>query len=67
MHYLIMKIHNKRQLRNIASNYSADIDYKEFMNIYRKCTSELYSSLTIDSTLLANNSITFTKNLLDSL
>ena len=67
MHYLIMKIYNKRQLRNIASNYSADIDYKEFMNIYRKCTSELYSSLTIDSTLLANNSITFTKNLLDSL
>ena len=67
MHYLIMKIHNKRQLRNIASNYSADIDYKEFMNIYRKCTSELYSSLTIDSTLLANNSVTFTKNLLDSL
>ena len=67
MHYLIMKIHNKRQLRNIASNYSADIDYKEFMNIYRKCTSELYFSLTIDSTLLANNSVTFTKNLLDSL
>ena len=67
MHYLIMKIYNKRQLRNIASNYSADIDYKEFMNIYRKCTSELYSSLTIDSTLLANNSVTFTKNLLDSL
>ena len=67
MHYLIMKIHNKRQLRNIASNYSADIDYKEFMNIYRKCTSELYSSLTIDSTLLTNNSVTFTKNLLDSL
>ena len=67
MHYLIMKIHNKRQLRNTASNYSADIDYKEFMNIYRKCTSELYSSLTIDSTLLANNSVTFTKNLLDSL
>ena len=67
MHYLIMKIHNKRQLRNIASNYSADIDYKEFMNIYRKCTSELYSSLTIDSTLLANNSVTLRKNLLDSL
>ena len=67
MHYLIMKIHNKRQLRNIASNYSADIDYKEFMNIHQKCTSELYSFLTIDSILLANNSITLRKNLLDSL
>ena len=62
-----MKIHNKRELRNIATNYSADIDYKEFMNIYRKCKSELYSFLTIDSTLLANNSIRFRKNLLDSL
>ena len=67
MHYLIMKIHNKRELRNIASNYSADIDYKEFMNIYQKSTSELYSFLTIDSILLANNSITLRKNLLDSL
>ena len=29
-----MKIHNKRELRDIATNYSANIDYKEFMNIY---------------------------------
>ena len=25
-HYLIMKIHNKRELQNIAINHSADID-----------------------------------------
>ena len=25
-HYLIMKIHNKRELQNIAFNHSADID-----------------------------------------
>ena len=25
-HYLIMKIHNERELRNIAINHSADID-----------------------------------------
>ena len=24
--YVIMKIHNKRELKNIASNYSGDID-----------------------------------------
>ena len=29
-HYLIMKIHNRRELQNIAFNNSADIDYKEF-------------------------------------
>ena len=38
-HYLIMKIHNKRVLQNIATNHSGDIDYKHFMKIYRKCTS----------------------------
>ena len=62
-----MKIHNKRELRNIATNFSANIDYKEFLNIYGKCISELYAFLTIDSTLLANNSIRFRKDLLDSL
>ena len=30
-HYLLIKIHNKRKLQNIANNLSADIDYKDFM------------------------------------
>ena len=30
-HYLIMRIDNKRELQNIATNHSADIDYKDFM------------------------------------
>ena len=34
-HYLIMKINNKRELQNIAINYSADIDYKDFVKIQR--------------------------------
>ena len=29
-HYLIMKIQNKRDLQQIAINYPADIDYKDF-------------------------------------
>ena len=41
-HYLILKIHNKRQLQNIAVNHSADNDYKDFLKIYRKCTKEPY-------------------------
>ena len=32
-HYLIIKINNKRELQNIATNHSADIDYKDFMKI----------------------------------
>ena len=35
-HYLIMKINNKRELQNIAINHSADIDYKDFLEIYRE-------------------------------
>ena len=30
-HYFIMKINSKRKLQNIAINYSADIDYKDFV------------------------------------
>ena len=66
-HYVIMKIHNKKELQQIAINHSADIDYKDFIKIYRKCLSEPYSFLTIDTTLPANNSLRFRKNLLDSL
>ena len=34
-HYLIMKIHNKRELQQIAINRPADIDYKGFLKIYK--------------------------------
>ena len=33
-HYLIMKIPNKRHLKQIASNHSCDIDFKDFMKLY---------------------------------
>ena len=36
-HYIIFKIHNKRELQNIAINHSTDIDYKNFVKIYRNC------------------------------
>ena len=50
MHYLIMKIYNKIELQKIAANHSADIKYMDFMKIYRKCTKEPYSFLTIGAT-----------------
>ena len=49
IHFLTTKIHNKRESQNIATNHSADIDYKDFMEICRKCTIELYSFLAIDT------------------
>ena len=45
--YLIMKIHNKRELQSIAINHSANIDYNNFMNVYRKFTSEPHSFLLL--------------------
>ena len=65
--YFIMKINNKRELQNIAINHSADIDYKDFIKIYRECTKEPYNFLTIDTTLPLSNPLRFRKNLFDTL
>ena len=35
MHYFIMKIPNKQELQQTAFNYSSDIDFKDFMNLYK--------------------------------
>ena len=59
-----MKIHNKKELQNIATNYSPDIDYNTFMKIYRKFTSKPHSFLNIDITLPADDRLRFRKNLL---
>ena len=62
-HYLIMKINNQKELQNIAITHSADIDYKDFMKIYRECTKEPFRFLTIDTTLPASDPLKFKKNL----
>ena len=57
-----MKINNKRELQNIAINHFADIDYKDFVKIYRECTKKPYSFLTIDTTLPGTDPLRFRKN-----
>ena len=32
-HYLIMKMNNRTEIKNITINHSADIDYKDFMKL----------------------------------
>ena len=54
-HYFIMAISNKRELEQIALNHSSDIDFKDFMNLYKKCTAKLNSVLVIDATLASDN------------
>ena len=62
-----MKINNKRKLQNIGINHSADIDFKDFMKIYKESTREPYSFLTIDTTLPSSNLLRFRKNLFGTL
>ena len=62
-----MKIKNKRELQDIAINHYADIDYKDFIKIYRECTKKPYNFLTIDTTLSSRNPLRFRKNLFDTL
>ena len=63
-HYLIMSINSGKESQNIKINHSADIDFNDFMRIYRECTREPYFFLTIDTTLSAGNPLRFRKNLL---
>ena len=59
------KIPNKRELQQIAFNHSSDIDFQDFMNLYKECTTKPYSFLVIDTTLASDNSSRFRKNLLE--
>ena len=62
-----MKINNREKLQNIAINHSANIDYKDVMEICRECTKEPFNFLTIDTTLPTSNPLRFRKNSFESL
>ena len=63
-HFSIMKIPKKREIQQIALNYSSDIDFKDFMKIYKKYTKELYFFLANDTTLPSDDPLKFRMNLL---
>ena len=63
-HVFIMKIPHKRELQQIALNHSSDIDFKDFIMIYKKCITEPYSFLVNDTTLPSDYPLFFRKNLL---
>ena len=58
-----MKIPNNRE--QIATNHSSDIDFKDFIKIYKKCTARPYSFLANDTTLPSDNPLRFKGNLLE--
>ena len=64
-HFFITRIPNKRELQQIALNHSSDIDFKDFIKIYTKCTVEPYSLLVNDTTLPSDDPFRFRQNLLE--
>ena len=58
-HYILFKLNNTMELQNIAINHSADIDYNDFIKIYRQSTKDPFNFLTINT---KNNK--FIKNLM---
>ena len=58
-----MKIPNKKKLQQIAINHSSDINAKDFINIYKKCTDKPYSLLVNDTTFASDDPLRFRQNL----
>ena len=46
-----MKIPDERELQQITFNHSSDINFNDFMNLYKNCTTKLYSFLIVGTTL----------------
>ena len=57
-----MKIANKREQIDLID--SSDIDFKDFIKIYKKYTAEPYSFLVNNTTLPSDNPLRFKKSLL---
>ena len=60
-HFFIRKILNKRELQQIALNHSSDIDFKDFIKIYKKCSAEPHSFLVSETTLPSEIPLRFRK------
>ena len=63
-HHFIMSISSKRELQQIASNHSSDIDFKDLMKLYKVYIKDSYSFLVNDMTLSSENPLQFWKKLI---
>ena len=63
-HYFIIKIHDKRELQQIASNHSSNIDFKDFIIHYKDYTKETFPFLVDNTILPSDNLLKFRRNLL---
>ena len=58
-HYFITKLSNKQELQLIAFNHSSDIEFKDFLNLHKRCTTKPYSFIVIDAILVSDNPLRF--------
>ena len=65
--YFVVTIPNKKELQEIAFNRSSDIDFQDFMNLYKKSTVEPYSFLVIVKTVPSDIFLSFRENLLETI
>ena len=58
-----MKFPNKQELQQIAFNHLSDIEFYDFMNLYKTFAAKSYYFLVTDTTLASDNPLRFAKNL----
>ena len=55
-----MKVPNKRELQQIVFHHLSNIDFQDFMGLYKNCSAKQYSFLVM---ILLFNQILFRKNI----
>ena len=63
-YYFIMKIPNEKEVQHITFNHSSDIEFKDFMKLYKDYTKELCSLLVNNTSLSSDNPVKTKKNVL---
>ena len=66
-HYFVIEIPKKSELQQVTFNHSSDIDFQDFMNLYKKCTAKPCSFLVIETCLASDNYSRFRKNLFQTI
>ena len=59
--FLFLNIPIQRELQQIASNHSSDIEFKNSMKFYKDYTEKQFSVLVNDTALPSDNPLRFTK------
>ena len=60
--YFIMKLPNKKELKQGAFNHSSDTEFKDLMKLYKDFTKEPFSFLVNNTILPSDNLLRFRKN-----